>query len=418
MPLSLLLTLFVMCGIATAIIDTNSRHFLISDSALQQEETHNADLDLDPSPTSSMLEKENRKRPRQTECDEWDYRNSVLKLVQEAPFAGLFRDVKNMTKFEASGVAAVRGEFFVVFDSAMSLGLVTDSFSFRGKHHRLIGDPGPESQFEGIAYVPENDTFLLLHEALPPQNWVRDGKGKQENRRSFDPYKPWITTAKINKDKTNYTVEALCAVDFELTHENKGFESILYLHTLNDDGPYLLGLCEGNYCVGGSKGREKGNGRVVVSKLEWSEDGGCLWVPVKTINIPPSAFFQDYSAMALDHATGKIAVLSQEDAAVWISDFDIDAVEFASQEGVVYHMPRDNHCEMVYCNVEGVQWLDSYRLLITSDRAKSFQPFWCSAHDQSIHIMALPTGWKPYNKIEDTVAASRAAKVAAEGMDV
>ena len=27
-----------------------------------------------------------------------------------------------------------------------------------------MGEWAPESQFEGIAYVPENDTFLLLHE--------------------------------------------------------------------------------------------------------------------------------------------------------------------------------------------------------------------------------------------------------------
>lgn len=27
---------------------------------------------------------------------------------------------------------------------------------------------------------------------------------------------------------------------------------------------YMLGLCEGNYCKGGSEGRERGNGRLVV----------------------------------------------------------------------------------------------------------------------------------------------------------
>jgi hypothetical protein len=81
----------------------------------------------------------------------------------------------------------------------------------------------------------------------------------------------------------------------------------------------------------------------------------CVWKPVKTIAVPSSAFFSDYSAMALNHALGKIAVLSQEDAAVWIGDFDVDNVDFASEEGVVYHMPRDNHCQMIYCNVEGTK---------------------------------------------------------------
>jgi len=34
--------------------------------------------------------------------------------AQETPFAGLFRDVKNQTKFEASGVVAVRGQVFFI----------------------------------------------------------------------------------------------------------------------------------------------------------------------------------------------------------------------------------------------------------------------------------------------------------------
>lgn len=37
----------------------------------------------------------------------------------------------------------------------------------RDPANQLIGDWEPESQFEGIAYVPENDTFLLLQEVPP-----------------------------------------------------------------------------------------------------------------------------------------------------------------------------------------------------------------------------------------------------------
>jgi hypothetical protein len=47
----------------------------------------------------------------------------------------------------------------------MSLGLLDDEFHFRGSQNRLIGEKGEEdSQFEGITYVPENNTFLLLQE--------------------------------------------------------------------------------------------------------------------------------------------------------------------------------------------------------------------------------------------------------------
>ena len=58
---------------------------------------------------------------------------------------------------------------------------------------------------------------------------------------------------------------------------------------------------------------------------------------------------------------------------------------------------------MLYCNAEGIQWLDNYRLLVTSDKAKSSQPFWCDTKDQSIHIFALPPGWDPYAPAADSL---------------
>jgi hypothetical protein len=36
---------------------------------------------------------------------------------------------------------------------------------------------------------------------------------------------------------------------------------------------YVLGLCEGNHCRGGSEGRDRGNGRIVVLKEINDEDG-------------------------------------------------------------------------------------------------------------------------------------------------
>jgi hypothetical protein len=45
---------------------------------------------------------------------------------------------------------------------------------------------------------------------------------------------------------------------------------------------------------------------------------------------------------------------------------------------------------MIFCNVEGVQWLDDVRLVIASDKAKKDQPFRCVDHDQRVSIFALP----------------------------
>ena len=72
----------------------------------------------------------------------------------------------------------------------MAVGVLDDGFHFRGDQNKLLGEPGPESQFEGIAYVPENDTFLLLHESYP-------GSSKSNNNpKNFEFFKPFITTAK------------------------------------------------------------------------------------------------------------------------------------------------------------------------------------------------------------------------------
>jgi len=230
-------------------------------------------------------------------------------------------------------------------------------------------------QFEGIAYVPENDTWLLLAESIPSS----EGSG----------YKPEITVAKVREDLEGYDILEKCSINFELTHENKGFEGILYVNG------QLLGLCEGNHCVGGEKGRDRGNGRIVVSNLHRYKDGSCVWEPSSIINIPSSADFQDYSGMAIHPGSQKIAILSQEDAAIYVANFDVDTLSF-TDEGSVYHLPRDAHCNILYCNAEGIQFLDEYRLIIVSDKAKKDQPFHCDEKDQSVHIFAFPAGWDPY----------------------
>jgi hypothetical protein len=38
-----------------------------------------------------------------------------------------------------------------------------------------------------------------------------------------------VLTAKLHDDLSGYDIVSQCQVDFELTHENKGWESILYV---------------------------------------------------------------------------------------------------------------------------------------------------------------------------------------------
>lgn len=152
------------------------------------------------------------------------------------------------------------------------------------------------------------------------------------------------------------------------------------------------------------------------------------------VDVPSAANFMDYSGMDFN-ADGRVAITSQEDSAVFVGQFDWEALEFSDggtggPDARVYYFPRNEHCEMVrkrggeeeagkgalwwggrlvlfgrsvcspppikkllrqiYCNVEGVSWLDDSRLIVASDKAKSDQPYVCTEHDQSIAIFALP----------------------------
>lgn len=81
----------------------------------------------------------------------------------------------------------------------------------------------------------------------------------------------------------------------------------------------------------------------------------------------------------------------QEDSALWVGRFDVVTMEFIGS-GSVYHFPRDNNCEMIYCTVEGLSWIDHHRVAVTLDRAKADQSFVCTPKDQSIAVFMLPHG--------------------------
>lgn len=46
--------------------------------------------------------------------------------------------------------------------------------------------------------------------------------------------------------------------------------------------------------------------------------------------------------------------------------------------------------QIMYCNVEGIQWIDDVRFVIASDKAKSRQPFRCVNKEQRLTIFSLP----------------------------
>ncbi len=81
--------------------------------------------------------------------------------------------------------------------------------------------------------------------------------------------------------------------------------------------------------------------------------------------------------------------LWQEDSKVWFGRFNKRSLEI---EGTlaVYHFPRSETCQPLYCNIEGIAWIDDLRIVATSDKAKSDQPWSCTLKHQSIHQFMLP----------------------------
>jgi hypothetical protein len=158
----------------------------------------------------------------------------------------------------------------------------------------------------------------------------------------------------------------------------------------------LDSLCEGNHCSETSK-NDKGNGQVVLMAKDIEDE--CLWKTIKTINIPATAFFTDYSDISI-RPDGKVAIVTQEDSAVWIAKLlgvndgiiNPALVEFDDEVGEVFNFPKSNNCQTVYCNVEGVTFINDDKLMVVSDQTKGNgkQPFYCMEKDQSIHEFMLP----------------------------
>jgi hypothetical protein len=146
---------------------------------------------------------------------------------------------------------------------------------------------------------------------------------------------------------------------------------------------YLLGLCEGNRCLGGVEGRRPGGGRIQVFRR-----GRRHWKHVGTIELPGGLWFTDYSSLSV--AGDRIAVVSQESSALWVGRFTPATWELADG-GRVCAFPRDPAGEILYCTVEGVSWLGDGQVVVVSDKAKvDTQPRRCRGKEQSLHVFALP----------------------------
>lgn len=201
---------------------------------------------------------------------------------------------------------------------------------------------------------------------------------KRQKSRTFSPYHAHSTHS-----DSDYKVKGACMSEFTFDSENKGFEGAVGVEAHGEF--YAIGLCEGNHCASGKKGRESGNGRLVVMKKEHDTTwpGNCVWKTQQMIEIPKSADFVDYSDFAI--RGNKIAVTSQETSQLWMGEIDTsNPGKFTLSGDTLYDFPRDHDCHVQYCNIEGIHFLTDTLLAAVSDKMKSGgkQDFRCMDKDQ------------------------------------
>ena len=348
------------------------------------------DADLPPFLGSSKNKKDKHDKKKKKDgnndaahqCDDGGYSKRTLKLAYELPFASLFRDTKGQKKYEASSVIVVDDNAYAVCDSSWAISKFGSQLQPFAAGNIQIGDPSRELDDSGYeALLHEDGVFYVVRESILHED---------------ETYHAIIEELVLGGG--DYSIGQICTCEFGFEGDSKGFEGAVAVHDLNNE-MVVLGLCEGNYCSELHK-NDKGNGRMVAMRREMLADGSCQWKTIRMIEIPSSAYFRDYSAIALSE-DGRAAISSQEESQIWLGKllgqqpgglWDIDAMEFSTEDVQVYDFPKNDQCQTVYCNIEGIHWINEEMVMAVSDKMKSKgkQDFRCFEKDQSVHVFVLP----------------------------
>lgn len=285
----------------------------------------------------------------------------MLELVKECKIFELLPGGSANDRLEASGVCVHGGKFYVIFDNSPHIACLESSLTPGHPDHMLVRQRGETTGFEDITFHQGLGRFLVILEAM-----IFDA----------ETYKPLIEEY---DDDFRYLESRW--VDFALKGANKGMEGVTYIQRNGQE--YVLGMCEGNKCKGGKKGRKPGGGRIQVFQR-----GEKQWDRMDKIKLPETVSFDDYASLEADG--DRIAVVSQMSSALWVGQFQPDSWEWVD-DGMIYQFPRNAAGETIYCNIEGVAWITSTQFVMVSDKRKpGEQSKACMEKDQSIHVFNLP----------------------------
>lgn len=401
---ALLAFVVAIVGFATVAVMSPPGYLMKREYETDVDESYYNGLDVDQLMSDSLSREgkkhKKKKKSAELQCNDGYYSKRTLQRAYELPFSALFNDNKGQIKYEASSVIIVNHNVYSVCDSSWAISKFGDDLQPFSPRNIQIGDPNREEEDSGYeALFHDGDIFYVVRESVDLA--VSDEERRRlKKSTSVKPSSYHAIIEELNMEETDYDVVDSCPSEYEFEGDSKGFEGAIPIHDL-EGALVVLGLCEGNYCSESRKD-ETGNGRLVAMKKTVAEDGSCQWSTLREINIPPTANFRDYSAITLDSKNGRVAITSQEESQVWIGSFvgrdeetglwNVDALEFDTADYKLYDFPKNDNCETVYCNIEGIHWMNDNMLLAVSDKMKSRgkQDFRCFEKDQSVHAFVIP----------------------------
>jgi hypothetical protein len=278
---------------------------------------------------------------------------SELMLLRESKLANL---LLGPDEWEASGVFALDGLLYIVFDNSTAIATI-DAGLTSGS---VTSGETKKSQYEGITYDAHGTPHFYV---------VKETDGDA------------VFRSRVVQLSNALEAEGSEPTDAVFPEPNTGLEGIAWIWAGEADR--LLALCEANDCGIGEK--PAGDGRVKVLV----QDGG-EWRTEASIEIPEAASFLDYSDIALrdlGNGMARVAIVSQRSSALWLGTLLEGPWRFADT-GMTYAFPKRSDGAIQYCNIEGVSFLEGETFALVSD--KTSESGACSDKDQSVHVFRLP----------------------------
>jgi hypothetical protein len=252
--------------------------------------------------------KNKRQKDSTGSCSDGHYSKRTLQFAYELPFAALFEDNKGQKTYEASSITKKDDNFYAVCDNSWAIAKITAKLTPFSTDNVQLGTPNPKDAIDDSGYESifwDKDSFYAVRESVEHND---------------SDYHAVIEQVKLGL--TDYTVIEKCSTEYVFEGTSKGFEGAISVRDTKDN-LIVLGLCEGNYCSEKYK-NDAGHGRVIAMKKRsinvkngTNTNTSCEWETIRTINVPKSAYFRDYSDIAMD-SNGRVAITTQEDSQLWV----------------------------------------------------------------------------------------------------